>query len=469
VVTTPFVVAPAIDFSAVRAEFGLDDAHPAAAVAEARVAADREVAAREDRTDLPLVTIDPPGSMDLDQALHLERTPRGFVLHYAIADVYAVVVPGGALETESLRRGRTHYLPDGSVPLHPRELSEGSASLLPEAVRPAVLWRIETDAAAEPVSVSVRRALVRSAARFDYAGVQHDADVGTLHPSIGALPEFGRLRQRAAVDRGAIELRLPEQDVTRDGQGWRLIVQPRTDADDWNAHVSLLTGMCAARMMLDAGIGLLRTLPPADDDAVTALRRTAAALGVPWPAAVPVGVFLSGLDANDPATLVLMSEAPALLRGAAYAAFDGTVPAVTAHGAIGAPYAHVTAPLRRLPDRYATEVCLAVAAGVDVPDRVRQILPTLPKIMSSSDSLSGKITRTCVDLTEAVVLAPRVGERFEATVLADATERRDATVFVPSETVIAPCAGRPREGQRVSVRLTLADPGTRKVRFAGVQ
>lgn len=464
-VTVPIFVAPTIDFAAVRAEFGLDDTYPADAVAEARAASDRAAGTRDDRTDLPLVTIDPPGSMDLDQALHLERTPGGFVVHYAIADVYAVVEPGGALEAESVRRGQTFYLPDGSVPLHPRELSEGSASLLPDATRPAVLWRIETDAEARPVTVSVRRALVRSVARFDYAGVQRDVDAGTLHPSIAALPDFGRLRQRAAVDRGAIELRLPEQDVARDGDGWRLSVQPRTDVDDWNSHVSLLTGMCAARLMLDAGIGLLRTLPPADDGAVAALRRTAAALGVPWPADVPVGVFLSRLDANDPATLVLMSEAPTLLRGASYAAFDGALPEVTVHGAIGAPYAHVTAPLRRLSDRYATEVCLAVSAGTDVPDHVRQMLPSLPKAMSSSDSVAGKVARTCVDLAEAVMLAPRVGELFDATVLSGATDRRDATVFVPSETVIAFCEGGPAEGHRVPVRLSLADPEARKVRF----
>ncbi|MGN5240662.1 MULTISPECIES: RNB domain-containing ribonuclease [unclassified Rhodococcus (in: high G+C Gram-positive bacteria)] len=465
-VRAPFVVAPAIDFASVRSEFGLDDGYPADALAEARAGTDRYGGDREDRTDLPLVTIDPPGSMDLDQALHLERTTEGFILHYAIADVYAVVELGGALEAETHRRGQTFYLPDRSVPLHPRELSEGTASLLPETIRPAVLWRIETDERAEPVAVTVRRASVRSVARLDYAGVQRDFDAGTLHPSIAALPEFGRLRAAAALGRGAIELRLPEQDVAPRGDGWTLTVQPRTDADDWNSQVSLLTGMCAADLMLDAKVGLLRTLPPADAEIVEALRRKASALGVPWPDDVPVGAFLAGLDANEPSTLVLMSEAPTLLRGASYAAFDGAPPESGLHGAIGAPYAHVTAPLRRLSDRYTTEVCLAVSAGTAVPSHVRGTLPALPKIMSASDSLAGKIGRACIDLTEAVVLSPRVGEHFEATVLEGATDRRDAEVFVASETVIAPCEGRPREGERITVRLIRADTAARKVKFA---
>ncbi|MFD3812306.1 RNB domain-containing ribonuclease [Rhodococcus sp. NPDC058639] len=465
-VTTPIVVAPEIDFAGVRTEFGLVDEFPEEALAEARTATDRFASVREDRTDLPLVTVDPPGSMDLDQALHLERTDAGFVLHYAIADVYAVVEPGGALDRETHRRAQTFYLPDGSVPLHPRVLSENAASLLPGAVRPAVLWRIEMDEYAEPVAVSVSRARVRSVARLDYAGVQRDADAGTLHPSIAALPEFGRLREVAARARGAIELRLPEQDVVGDGDGWRLEIEPRTEADDWNSHVSLLTGMCAARIMIDAKTGLLRTLPPADSDSVASLRRTACSLGVEWPGDMSVGAFLAGLDANLPTTLVLMSEAPTLLRGASYVAFDGELPELKVHGAIGAAYAHVTAPLRRLSDRYATEVCLAVSSGTEAPGDVRDTLGLLPKIMSSSDSLAGKVGRACIDLAEAVVLSSRVGETFEATVLKDATERRDAEIFIPSETVIAACTGTPAEGQRVTVRLVLADPTSRRVQFA---
>src|SRR5262249_29696438 len=140
-------------------------------------------------------------------------TPTGFRLYYAIADVGAVIDPDGALARESLARGQSLYLPDGVVPLHPTTFSEGSASLLPGRDRPAALWTVETDERAEPQRFSVSRALGRSRARLDYAGVQADADAGRLHPSIAALPEFGRLRIEAGLERGAIGLRLPEQSV----------------------------------------------------------------------------------------------------------------------------------------------------------------------------------------------------------------------------------------------------------------
>ena len=52
-----------------------------------------------DRTDLELITIDPDGSRDLDQALHITRGPSGeFVISYAIADVAAFVAPGDAID-----------------------------------------------------------------------------------------------------------------------------------------------------------------------------------------------------------------------------------------------------------------------------------------------------------------------------------------------------------------------------------
>ncbi|EID77230.1 MULTISPECIES: RNB domain-containing ribonuclease [Rhodococcus] len=458
-------VARGIDFGTVRTEFHLPEGYPPAAVAQARAASDRYASEREDRTDLAFVTIDPPDSLDLDQALHLERTQVGFVLHYAIADVGAVVEPGGVLDVETRKRGQTFYLPDGKVPLHPKELSEGSASLLPDEDRPAVVWRIELDESATPLSCTVSRATVRSVARLDYAGVQADSEAGRLHPSIASLPEFGRLRTAAAVARGAIELRLPEQEVVPDGDGWRVDLAPRTEADDWNAEVSLLTGMCAADMMLDAKVGLLRTLPPAGPDAVAALRRTASALGIDWPESVGVGELLARLDPNSASTLVLMTEAPSLLRGADYAAFDGALPELTTHAAIGAPYAHVTAPLRRLSDRYSTEVCLAVTAGTPVPSWARDALGSMPEIMVGSDSLASKIDRACIDLTEATVLADRVGETFDATVLRSRNGKRTADVFVPSVSVMAKCVGDPAEGEQVKIRLVSADVAKRTVEF----
>src|SRR5690606_26178194 len=115
----------------------------------------------EDRSEIPFVTVDPAGAMDLDQAMHLERTSSGYRVYYAIADVGAFVEPGDAIDTEAHRRGETLYGGDEKIPLHPKALSEDAASLLPGQVRPAVLWTIDLDSEGEGIDVDVRRALVR--------------------------------------------------------------------------------------------------------------------------------------------------------------------------------------------------------------------------------------------------------------------------------------------------------------------
>lgn len=474
------IVSAPVDFGAIRSEFGLASAYPAEADTEARDAVDAFAGDRIDRTDIPLVTIDPPGSLDLDQALHLERTAAGFVVHYAIADVAAVIVPDSVLAAESQARGQTFYLPDGTVPLHPPVLSENTASLLPEQTRPAVLWTIELDKNAEPQRFSAVRATVRSRVRLDYAGVQADADAGRLHPSIAALPDFGTRRIEAGLARGAIGLRLPAQSVVRDDRSdghWRLVVEPRTAADDWNEQVSLLTGMCAARIMLDAKgdrLALLRTMPPPMDSAIESMRRTAEVLGVAWPQELSVGRMLAGLDPNTPAALVLMSEATGLLRGAGYTVLDGpeqpdAAPENLEHSAMGAPYSHVTAPLRRLADRFATEICLAHCAGTAVPQWVRDGLAGTADSMRRSDAVANKVEKACVDLTEATLLAERAGAEFAAVVVREANGSRPAEVFIADPPVLGPCVGTPPEGAAARVRLVSADPATRKISFAFVE
>nr|WP_168201014.1 RNB domain-containing ribonuclease [Allokutzneria sp. NRRL B-24872] len=458
-------------FAAIRAEFPLPGPFPEAALAEAeRAAGVPDGVDRVDATDLPLVTVDPVGSRDLDQAVLIERLGSGFRVHYAIADLGVTIRPGGALDAEVRRRGQTFYLPDGAIPLHPPVLSEGASSLLPGQERAAVLWTIDLDSDAEPTRVELRRALVRSVARLDYAGAQAAIEAGTPHPSIAALPELGKLRRKAAAARGAIELELPEQQVAPDGNGgWRVVIRPRLDVETWNAEISLLTGMCAANVMTGANVGVLRTLPDAPEQAVVELRRSAAALGIDWAEDADAASLLIGLDPASPATMALLDDATRLLRGAGYTAFDGVAPHVRGHAGIGAPYAHVTAPLRRLVDRFATEVCLAVTAGREVPEWVREALPELPPAMESSDRLAAQVERACIDQAEAWTLVGQVGRLFPAVVLRTNGES-GGTVFLLDPPVVGKCRGDGLvEGQRITARLVEVDPAARRVTFEAAE
>ena len=469
-----------LDFSAIRTEFSLppqgSTGFDAATTAAAATAVDAFADERADRTDIDFVTIDPPGAMDLDQAVYLEPHPTGgWTVHYAIADVAALVAPDGPVAAASLARGHTVYLPDGSVPLHPRELSEDAGSLLPDADRPAVLWTVKIDADATVRSIDVERATVRSRARYTYAEVQAAADTGNLASPIVELPTVGEVLRAAGVRSGAINLRLPGQDVERNAHGgWELRIEPRTAADEWNAQISLLIGRCAAQLMLETNSGLLRTLPVAAEETIVALRKAAYALHLDWPEDQMLGAFLDCVDVNTPEGLAMMRWSTSALRGARYTAFHGTVPEHTVHAGIGGPYAHVTAPLRRLGDRFATEICLAHVAGRPIPQWVVEQLSALPKVLESTARTANAVEAACVDLAEAVLLHHRVGEQFEVDVLRgapapadDAESGRDARaeVFLPEPPVFGSATGPLAEGSRATVTLTTADPAQRRVSF----
>ena len=226
-----------------------------------------------DRTDIELVTIDPPGSRDLDQALHITRDGSGFLISYAIADVAAFVSAGDPVDLEAHRRVMTLYAPHRRTPLHPPVLSEGAASLLPNQVRPALLWTIRTDARGRMTDAEVNRALVRSRAQLSYADAQAEIDSGSPRETLELLSLVGRWRERREIDRGGVSLQTPEQEVVADESGWRLVFRAPLPVEGWNAQISLLTGMAAAHLMLYGQIGVLRTMPPADPGAL----RTAAA------------------------------------------------------------------------------------------------------------------------------------------------------------------------------------------------
>jgi exoribonuclease R len=463
------VRAPHIDFGALRRELKLPDRFPPEAQAEAEAErAAGPAGDRADRTDLAFVTVDPPTSLDLDQAMCLaRRAGGGYRVCYAIADVGALVRPDGPLAAETWRRGQTVYLPDGNVPLHPPALGEGAGSLLPDQVRPAVVWTIDLDADGATTAVTLERAFVRSRAKLNYAGVQSDVDAGRAPEPVALLPEIGKLLVARGLARGAVNLPLPEQEVEPvDGGGWRLTLRAPLPVEEFNAQISLLTGVCAAGIMLRGGVGLLRTMPAPRPEAVARLRAAAPALGVDWPEGESVGQVIAGLDMGDPRAAAFVDQAAELMRGAGYAAFDGAPPAEPGHSAVAAPYAHVTAPLRRLADRYATEVCLALHDGRSVPDWARAALPKLPEVMAASGRVDGAAERGAVDLAEAVLLQHRVGEEFAAAVLDVDPGRPTGTVALDDPPVRARCEGDGLPlGGRVRVRLAVADPAQRRVLF----
>ncbi len=458
-------------FARIRSELGVEVEFPPEvlrAASEARATGDDE---RVDRRDLPFVSIDPYGSRDLDQAFHLATRPGGYRFHYAIADVAAWVLPGGPLDAAAWARGATIYCPDVRAPLHPTVLSEGSASLLAGVERPAVLWTIDLDDAGATTDIAVERATVRNLAALDYVSAQAHLDDGVevgplVAEQLRLLAEIGRLRQRREAARGGVSLSLPDQVVVADGGRYGIEYRTNLETEAWNAQLSLCCGIAAARLMLSGGVGVLRTLPPADADTLASLRATSIRLGVPWPETLTYPEWVRTLDPSTPHGIALMTSAARTLRGAGYAAFDGAAPASPEHHAIAAPYAHVTAPLRRLVDRFGTECALAVSRGGRPPGWALEALGRIAEVMDRTASHASAVDRACVDLVEAAVLQHRVGDELDGVVTTTRNDRVVVQLVEPAVIAEASPAAGVAPGDRVRVRVISADTSTRTVCFA---
>ncbi len=422
-----------------------------------------------DRSDIALVTIDPAGSMDLDQAMFVERIAGGgFRVYYAIADVAAFVTAGDAIDVEANKRGETLYGANSKIPLHPKILSEGAASLLPDQLRPALLWTIDLDTTGEGIGVDVRRARVKSRARLDYTGLQQQIDAGSADPMWTVLREIGELRKNREQARGGVSLSLPEQEIRNDNGQWMVEFRARLAVEDWNEQISLLTGMAAAHLMVQAKVGILRTLPDPDPASIARLRRTASALAIVWPDAQTYPEFIRSLDPTKPTHIAMLTSCTSVLRGAGYVAFNGNVPAQPRQSALAAEYAHATAPLRRLVDRYTGEVCVALCAQQPVPEWALAALPGLPATMQASDRRAHKYERAVIDLVESIVMAPRVGQLFDATIVEVApTDLRQGIAMLRDPAIEAPIASAANLplGAAIKVKLVAADAATRSIGF----
>jgi exoribonuclease R len=105
-------------------------------------------------------------------------------------------------------------------------------------------------------------------------------------------------------------------------------------------------------------------------------------------------------------------------------------------------------------------------AGAPVPEWVRAALPSLAELMAGSDSVASKVTRACVDRTEAALLRSRVGEEFEVVVLRPGDP---GEVYLHDPPVLARCTGRLELGATVRVRLAEADPATGRISFTAAR
>ena len=444
--------------AAIRTQFQLPGDFSPEVEAAAVSAARQPLSAHADRTDIVFVTLDPTSSTDLDQAFAIEQSGSDLILHYAIADVGWFVADGGPIDTEAWARGETIYMPDGKIRLYPAVLSEGAASLLPDADKPAIVYSVRVASDGATSLDGAERAIVRSRAKLGYATVRpEDLPAG--------FTELSRRIDAAELARGASRVDPPQQEVVEQANGdFVLEFRPMSAMEQSNAALSLAANLAIGEALYEHGTGIFRVMPEPPDWAIWRLRHSAKALGVDWPKKMSLEDRQRDLDPNDPKQAAFMLAIRRTGSNASYAQFHaGERPW---HSAMRATYVHATAPLRRLADRYINEAALAVANGTPVPDVVNAAFARLPDVMNRADAKAGQVDSAVLELAEAVVLSCRVGEQFIGTVT-DIDKKRGARIQLADPAVITrvPVNGL-AIGASVRLRLDEANPALRLTRFA---
>jgi ribonuclease R len=355
---------------------GMDAAHPPEVEAEVQAwlrAPGIDDPSLLDRTDLPMVTIDGPGTRDLDQALAIETTATGWIAHYAIADAAWFVRPGTAIWAEALRRGASYYLPGMSVPMLPRALSEGLVSLGPGVDRRAMLFSMAIDRDGSCSATTITRARVHSRAQLDFAAAGRAIDGARLqgletddavHASLRALRELGEARLRAAAERDVVRGRIEEIRVRiDDGPGLDFVVlaELRNDVELYNEQLSLLCNVEGARLLQsgardrDLVQPVYRVHAAPDPDKLAALEVAIAAtvdrhaLSDSWrwhADTEPLADYLARMPEGGPHDRVARAIARQAILVNERSSFTA---AAAPHFGIGAPvYARFSAPMREI-------------------------------------------------------------------------------------------------------------------------
>lgn len=452
-------------FDAIRTELNVPEDFPADVLAAAEASFDTATD-RFDARHLGFIAVDPPGATDLDQAFFAERIDAGFRVFYAIADLGAFITPGGVIDIEARKRGNTLYSPDMRTPLHPPIISEDRASLLAGTDKPALLWTIDLDEVGLPIASNLQRATVRVREAISYVEAQRRID-DESDATIMLLRDVGTLRQQQEIGRGGISLNLPSQEIVETDTGYDLEYDTSIPVENWNAQISLLTGIVAGTKMYDAGVGILRTLPSTRKHDLKKLRRQARALGVDWPSHVAYPEAVRAINPDTPHRTAFLLKAARAFRGAGYLDFNGEQPEDAMHGAIASIYAHVTAPLRRLVDRFGNEILLALYAGEKPPAWALESLEELPGLMGKARSKDSALERAMVNYTETRLLESRVGETFEGFVVDLKAKRERAVIQIADPAIVTQVPDHDLNlAEVISVRLNAVNSSKRTLDFA---
>ncbi len=423
----------------------IPDAFPDEVLAAARIVpqtlSPADLADRLDLRDREFLTIDPETARDFDDAICVEERPGGYRIWVAVADVSHYVREGEALDREARIRGFSVYLPDRAISMLPHELSAGICSLNPEVDRLAMIVRIDVDEAGVERELSFAAGVIRSHARLDYPGVGA-ALAGDLRgpraryarwlPALTRMERLGRLLRVRRMERGALELDLPEPKVVLDADDPRCVrdvVRAKPSPEIRGAYqlveeYMLAANEAVARFFLDRRLDTLYRVH--DIPSLERLEEFATL-------ARGHGLDFDAEAAQSPralsATLASLAGKPharalhfLLLRSLKQARYD--VENAGHFGLASPAYLHFTSPIRRYPDLIVHRVMkyhlrregLPSGGATHAKPPVKEVFQAIAAESSSHERRAAEAEREVVGVYRTFLMRDRVQEELTGVV-----------------------------------------------------
>ncbi len=432
---------PNVEIAKILVREDVRESHSDAALREAELLAQRLqqtlAAGRTDLRQIPLPTIDPEDARDHDDAVWVEKRGDGYRAWIAIADVSEFVQPGTALDEEALSRGCTVYLPTRAIPMLPAALAADLCSLLPERDRLCMCVIADLDRDGTLRDFEIVEGVMRSAAMLTYGGVARTLGFSDTPPKSPAaeafkkdlkvMDELTRKLRKARMNRGALDMDLPEARVLVDPQSGAPtdVVRRAQDAGVKRAYSMIEELMLLANEAVALWLGnrkspaVYRIHGKPDDAKLARLGEVAGRLGVEFdPEAMqePLGVsrFLARAQKHERKQVLEML----LLRSLKQAAYDTTN--IGHFGLASKNYVHFTSPIRRYPDVQVHRAVKKILRGEkpDTSPAARDELQLSATLASARERAVMDIEREVVDLYRCLLMREHIGETFEGTVSA---------------------------------------------------
>lgn len=395
---------------------------------EAQALAEGEIAAdpgRRDLRDQRVLTIDPEGAKDHDDAIAVAPEGGGATrLWVHIADVSRFVAAGGALDREAARRGCSVYVPGMVTPMLPPRLSSDLCSLRAGVNRAVVTVEMVVAADGSVGETRFTRSLIRSERALTYPeadrviggeGLGHaglEADI----MSIAAVAAVLRARRLA---RGALEATSPEPVVVfADDRVAAMHLEGQTPAHSLVEECMIAANEAVARHLIARGTPtVFRHHEDPAQSRIEMLYAQLEALGVATPplpegplggperraaAAAAAAAVARHLAAGGPGGDALWSLVLRSLRQAHYSATE-----VGHSGLASAAYLHFTSPIRRYPDLLVHRGLLD-SIGIGAPGPGLAELAAEADHSSATERDAAAVERRADDICAAFLLRDRL-------------------------------------------------------------